>query len=783
MRVIALMGVAIVLAGLPAIASDWVLPKAPARSHPRLVQSAEELKQLRANPGAIQAARKAAEVYFSKTRTSPWKDYGSPVPQTQMPPRHEGYNWPYWTPIAAEIRAELEALSYAYTLTNDRKYFDRVRTELLSLAQWERWYDTDACYGKDSPCLDTFYLTYGVSIAYDYLHSTLTPADRDAIRHALVEKGIQVVYRRTNDPVSFVQLPSRWPNGYAMDNAALGFGALAVWGEEPDAPMWLARAIDKVELFMREQANDDGSLLEGFFYGAASIDPIAAFDVALKNNAGVNLLGHPYFRRAHEFPMYFLIPGSNWLLGFGDNGGPRGTQPLLQGTIGLLAKEGLADAHAKWYLQQAWKTPEVHPDYLKAIQQGMFYALRRTTPYRELNDATVNALSVAAPEDLPRGKAFRIGWVAMRSGWSADDTLVGFRSGGVVGHAHLDQNNLLIASRGHVLLSDPGYQRFDMKYPDEPNRDLTHQEHLFSNGSEGHNVLLVDGLGQSKVETQLRSFFTSHALNYVAGEASAAYPGLDQFTRHVVQLPGASTVIAYDQVATDGPKRKIDWLFHTTPSNDWQVKDGGFVVQAGGAQLTASFPLRATALQTRANPAADKTFAKTLATQVEASRADLLSVFETGATGAAAKSWKAKTEAGGRSVTMSSQTGTDALVLTPDGGAFDTKELSGTGRVAYLRSAGDRTEQFALVEGTFLHHGAAALVAASRPVSVGVTVEPSAIRADVAATGATVLSLTVGTVTAVEVDGIALDAKQYSAGEGRVTLNLPAGEHVIVMTK
>ena len=182
-----------------------------------------------------------------------------------MPPRHADKEWPYWTPIGAELRMEMEALAFGYRLTGDRRYFERVRNLMVSICGWEQWTDPDLVSMNNNPCLDTFYITAGMSIAYDYLFSDLSTADRETVRRAIIEKGLRFTFRRRDDPTSFFQTPSRWPNGYAMVTAALGIGSLAVWGEETEIPQFLRCAIVKSEGFMREQARDDGALLEGFF--------------------------------------------------------------------------------------------------------------------------------------------------------------------------------------------------------------------------------------------------------------------------------------------------------------------------------------------------------------------------------------------------------------------------------------------------------------------------------------------------------------------------------------
>ena len=352
-----------------------------------------------------------------------------------------------------------------------------------------------------------------------------------------------------------------------MVTAALGIGSLAVWGEEPDIAPFLRCAIAKSEGFMREQARDDGALLEGFFYGAASVDPLSLFFSALKKNAGIDLFTYSYFRHAHEFPMHFMIPGSGWLAGFGDNGGPKGTQPLFQGTISVLAAESLADGQALWYLQRALNTKEEPPVYLKTIQQGMFYGLRHTSPYREIWRAAVIHRESIPPSAEAGSKRFEsVGWVSLRSGWEDHhDALLAFRCGPTIGHAHLDQNGFIIAGRGQVLASDPGYQRFDLKYPDEPIREVSHQEHLFTYGSIGHNVILIDGEGQRKVDGVPLDFFPTAVFDYAAGEAAPAYPTLRRFARHVVQMKNPGYFIVLDDIAGDGRLHHIDWQLQAGP--------------------------------------------------------------------------------------------------------------------------------------------------------------------------------------------------------------------------
>ena len=806
LKILGLIGVAawLILVTRPPLVADaekWILPDKPALAHPRLIQTDIDFTALRNDPERVAAAQAAADVFLTKPRTASWPRYSVPLPNPPMPPRHADKEWPYWTPIGAELRMELEALAFGYRLTGDQRYFERVRTLMLSLCGWEQWTDPDLVSMNNNPCLDTFYITVGMSIAYDYLFPDLTTADRETVRRAIIEKGLRFTFRRRDDPTSFFQTPSRWPNGYAMVTAALGIGSLAVWGEETEIPPFLRCAIAKSEGFMREQARDDGALLEGFFYGAASVEPLSLFFSALKKNAGIDLFTYPYFRHAHEFPMYFMIPGSGWLAGFGDNGGPKGTQPLFQGTLSVLAAEGLADGQALWYLQRALNTKEEPPVYLKTIQQGMFYGLRSTSPYREIWPAAVKKMKSIPPSAEACSKRFdSVGWVSLRSGWEDRDALLAFRCGPTIGHAHLDQNGFIIAGRGQVLASDPGYQRFDLKYPDEPIREISHQEHLFTHGSIGHNVILVDGEGQRKVDGVPLDFFSSAEFDYAAGEAAASYPTLRRFTRHVLQMKNPGYFIVLDDIAGDGRPHRIDWLLQAGPdaffaltgrrlSGNDKGTDNRLRIESGEAALTADFPMLSNPLWHHSQyPHAEK-LEHTLSTSFDATALVMLAAFQVHARQQPPLFAFRALPTGGSGIVLlegrSSDGITDRILMAPSiPGAHHAEGIGSDSRISFIRQRGESGfAAFGMVAGTWLQLGEKPLLMASSALNAVWSVDnregvlsvssPQAVRVE---------CLVPGTKTAL-IDGRTLSASDFSsdANSGIVRLNIPAGDHRVIL--
>ncbi len=511
--------------------------------HPRLDMDAAELAALRKDAAAVAAARAAGDGELATIRTGSYRDFFVELPSGTLPKPHPGDSWPYWTGICGQMRSYLETTARAYALSGDPKYLAASKQLALAVAAWPKWTDPD--YGSH-PCLDTHSLLNGMSRAYDWLYPALSEEERKTLRDAIVEKGLKFVYADGEDEKSYLFQPNAWPNGYAVINASMGIGALALFGEVDGADGWLNRSLDKARLFFDQQGGKDGGLLEGFGYGSFAIDTLVALLQCLHDITGVSLLDNPYLSQAIFFPAYFMVPGGGSLPAIGDNGGPAGCPPTLTG----LAKLMLSVRHdpvAAWYLKQAGQSG------------GEIERLARP------------------PDDLPLGRHFRdIDWAALRSGWGPNDALMAFKCGQTKSHNHLDQNSLVLAWGAEWLLNDPGYQIYDIAYPAERNltKEVIHNRHVYTEGTAGHNALLVDGAGQSTTPGTIPDFFTSAAMTYVAGDASGPYQEtLKVFTRHIVSLPGGDYLI-YDQVETTGAARAIETLFHTT-------KDGVFLTDAG----------------------------------------------------------------------------------------------------------------------------------------------------------------------------------------------------------
>lgn len=526
-------------------ASDFEL-KRP--FHPRLKHTPDELAALRANETEVERARREGEQELAREKTTAYEEYSIALPEAPFPPGHEGDSWPYWTGLTGNIRHYLERLSYAYALTGEQRFFDACYTAMMSVCDWPQWTDPHYSNGE-FPCLDTHSLIRGVTTAYDYLHDDLSEADRQRVAGAIVQKGCERVYPYADDEGTWVGTPNKWPNGYAVVHTGMGVGALAVMGDVEDVEKYLAKSVEKMNDYFDQQGGQDGGLIEGFGYGSVAIDNFMYLIETANAVTGVDLLTHPYLEQAIYFPAYFVLPGGGSVANFGDNGGSTGCRPTLTNLARALVNVRDSEL-AAWYLTKAGEADE---------------------QIEKMADV---------PDDLPLARKFRdIRWAALRSGWGLHDSLLAFKSGFVKNHNHLDQNHFILGWGGQWVINDPGYQIYDRPYP--PERNMTMEEiknrHQYTFGTEGHNSILVDGTGQKRNPGTLGDLYSTPAMGYTVGDATACYEDrLQRYLRHIISLPGECYLVV-DEITAKAQDRSVEVLLHTPA-------DGTFVVD--GTELT-----------------------------------------------------------------------------------------------------------------------------------------------------------------------------------------------------
>ncbi len=87
--------------------------------------------------------------------------------------------------------------------------------------------------------------------------------------------------------------------------------------------------------------------------------------------------------------------------------------------------------------------------------------------------------------DLKNNKS-DLDWIVARTGWTANDSVLAFRSGKPSNHEHADRNSFIFKAFGERLLTDHLHASYDWRQPGWMLR-LT----------QAHNSILIDGKGTS----------------------------------------------------------------------------------------------------------------------------------------------------------------------------------------------------------------------------------------------------------------------------------------------
>ncbi|HZK96284.1 MAG TPA: hypothetical protein VFC67_18940, partial [Prolixibacteraceae bacterium] len=203
------------------------------------------------------------------------------------------------------------ALSYAWRMTNDDKYFKRCEKELLAISGFSDW--------NPSHFLDVAEMTMAVAIGYDWLYPKLSVDSRKIISEAIVNKGINPSLDPKNN--SWLKAVNNWNQ---VCNAGMTYGALAVAEDHPElSKKIIDRAIESITLPMGEY-KPDGAYPEGFGYWgygtSFNVMFLSALEKVFSSDFGLNKT--PGFLQTAGF-YENMTAVSTLCFNFGDSG-PRG---------------------------------------------------------------------------------------------------------------------------------------------------------------------------------------------------------------------------------------------------------------------------------------------------------------------------------------------------------------------------------------------------------------------------------------------------------------------------
>lgn len=455
----------------------------------------------------------------------------------------------------------LPALGLAYRLSGEQRFIDAADRWLQALLAVPSW--------RGSQNLGRSAWVVGAALTYDWLHDVLPAATRSQVRARLAAEG-EILLRET----SYWRLLS---NHCLIETTALGMIGLTLQGEDERAGVFLDKARERADLII-EHAPADGSWGEGVQYWQYGLGYFLRYLEASKT-AG----HHDYYpryewlQRTGLFPIHFSLPGAPAeMVNFSDSGQNDYVASFL------LYLPAAAYRNGRW--------------------QDYGNRTRNSLPYKFSWMDFIAYDPTVQPEDFTALPTFHHftdnGFVTMRSGWSAGDTLVAFhcgpgpghrnqadprrleRRGFGPGHGHPDANSFCLFARGQWLVLDPGYVR--QKWTRDENTILVN-----GRGQAGEGEVWLDYMAFQNREPAPRILRaeTHPDFDYVIGDAGNVYvneAGLGHFRRHLLFLK-PDTLVVLDDVGLRTAGR-VDWRLHAYEAIS-RAAPGEFEMRREGVRL------------------------------------------------------------------------------------------------------------------------------------------------------------------------------------------------------
>ena len=435
------------------------------------------------------------------------------------------------------------ALSYAWRMTSDDKYFKRCEKELLSISRFSDW--------NPSHFLDVAEMTMAVAIGYDWLYPKLSVDSRKVIREAIVSKGLNPSLDPKNN--SWLKAVNNWNQ---VCNAGMTYGALAVAEDYPElSKKIIDRAIESITLPMGEY-KPDGAYPEGFGYWeygtSFNVMFLSAIEKVFSSDFGLNKA--PGFLQTAGF-YENMTAVSTLCFNWGDSGQRGDLSPAM---FWLAQRNN--DPTLLWiekrYLQKE--------DYTSFTKDRLFPAI------------------MIWGKDLPLDKISEPGskvWKGqgenpvcmMRTSWTAPDAIyLGFKAGSAsVNHGHMDIGSFVMEADGSRWASDFGmqdYESLESKGIQVFGRTQDAQRwSIFRLINKAHNTLTVnDQLQQVKGYAKIDQFSDQPGFMYAISDLSTVYENQLSEAKRGVAIVDQKFVVIRDEVVAANKPTTIRWTMLTS---------------------------------------------------------------------------------------------------------------------------------------------------------------------------------------------------------------------------
>lgn len=450
------------------------------------------------------------------------------------------------------------ALGFAYRKTGKAVYAERLAAELQAASSFPNW--------NPDNFLDTAEMAHAVAVGYDWVYSALSPAQRNSIRSALVEKALTPAlsaYSSTAAKYAWTKQASNWN---IVSGSGIGMAALVVADTDPQIAQSALDAVTSSLRYGLPSYGPDGGFAEGLTYWAYSTSYLTSYIASLEIATGSDrgLLATPGLQESAQWANALTGP-SGRQFNFGD----AWVNEAL--TVPLMGLEYL-------YQDFSFRSRSI------VGRDGFDADVVSARPLLWYRPAPTTAV---APPSLD--SAFRsAGVTTLRSGWDQTDALwAGLRatSGPITGHSDLDNGSFVLDAQGVNWFGELGTDSYSL--PGYFTVASEERWNYYRKRAEGSNTMVFgsgpgpDAATSPTASQQIVASTADRAAT--VADLSSASAGVATWKRGVALTDGRSRALVQDEVS--GVTGDAWWFAHTRA--DIAIADDGrsAVLSLEGKQL------------------------------------------------------------------------------------------------------------------------------------------------------------------------------------------------------
>jgi len=447
-----------------------------------------------------------------------------------------------WDPFeGASVTATWRTLSWhvfsrwvlGAALTDDTAFAQQARRWVVAMARWRFWRRPDYVYFDFA----TAYALQNFAMGYDIAYPLMTEDERTEVREAMAQLS-RGLYLNTLTGHGTIYNDLRG-NHTAVTLCGLGLAGLALLGEHPEAPRWVALA----EQFMIDafEEHTSGAWTESPSYGNYGVNEWLKLAEMLRNVTGRDHLEHPFLKRYGEYQLMICDwEGRN----LGYNGG------------------GCGERWNHWifsYIANEWRWPE-----LQWLANFCTQDVESLGGYGDPFWWADPTLEARRPAGTNVGRLYEdVGVSVWRSGWEDRPTMLLHHCGRKGQHKEENMNHFTLYAHGQRILPDG-----------------------LGGRTTDHNVPIVEGRKQNKWGPgQTLTFHTDERSGYSLGDATRAYRR--KALRHLLYLRSGVLAVVDDIALSGRSDETIAFMLH--PNGDTEVNGDGFNVTSGDVTLIGMF--------------------------------------------------------------------------------------------------------------------------------------------------------------------------------------------------